>query len=400
MADGHAQNWNPIPSPTSDRISSCSFINETTGWITTSAAIYKTTDGGQTWTSQSFPATPAHNARFFNRVQFINENTGIIACGNYLYSGHDPALVSTILWTTDGGATWEYKGLGSDNDYDLDAKLVNETTAYEIGQYGTCKKTTDGGATWTDVGFNGMYSGSRLFPISQTKVYFSGLDNFGLFGAFGKTTNGGSAWSVNTISSNKSMQALYFVDANTGWIGGYSGEMKKTIDGGNSWLYCYTAITSVIADIAFKNADQGWAVTDEGEIIITSDGGATWNQQYQASNTLTALAMTPSGVGYAVGNNGLILKLNPNLGIPSSEPKNISIYPNPATSIVNIHIEGIDIGGKSFAVYNSLGQCVKPIAPIANEITTIDCGNLAAGVYFINLQQDNSVIATTKLVVR
>jgi photosystem II stability/assembly factor-like uncharacterized protein len=102
------QNWTPLVSPSSLSILSCSFINENVGWVISGNSIHKTSDGGISWTAQAFPVMPN---RFFNSVHFINENVGIIACTQY--SGYNPDLISTTLWTNDGGLTWEYKDVGN-----------------------------------------------------------------------------------------------------------------------------------------------------------------------------------------------------------------------------------------------------------------------------------------------
>lgn len=232
------QTWSVINSPTNLRIKSCSFINQDTGWVITSDLIFKTLNGGLSWTSQNYPPDPPNDTRFFNRIHFINANVGIIACGNYLNASSTPSLVSTTLWTNDGGLNWVYKDLGNPSDYDLNARLASPTVAYAVGQYGEGKKTSDGGTTWISVNYTGLYSGVKLFSINKDSVYFAGLDNFNLKGAFGKTSSGGSAWNVSTISNNSCMQSTFFSDYSNGWICGYGGEIKHTTDAGTNWALC------------------------------------------------------------------------------------------------------------------------------------------------------------------
>lgn len=409
LTRGFGQAWIEINSPTKKGISSCFFVNKDTGWIITKTgqpitgnAIYKTINGGTSWISQDFPPEPPNNTRLFNSIHFINSRVGIISCGNFLYSGGNPALLSSILWTNDGGGTWIYKDVGSEKvTYSIDARLVSPTTAYSIGQYGEAKKTTNGGASWTSVNYTGPYTGERLFPINTDTVYFAGLDNiFFLGGAFGKTVNGGVTWNTSIVSNNLSMKAIFFIDYFRGWIGGFGGVIKHTNNGGVSWTSCNTGVTSVIEDLVFTDALKGWAVTADGKIIHSTDGGLNWNIEYNGTIWLKAISFTkPNNIGYAVGGNGRILKYFPNAAIGNgSNAFAISIFPNPFSASATLLTSTI-LNNATLSVYNSIGQQVKQIRNISGQSFILPRDNLSIGVYFIQLEQDNKILAMEKLVI-
>jgi hypothetical protein len=71
--------------------------------------------------------------------------------------------------------------------------------------------------------------------------------------------------------------------------------------------------------------------------------------------------------------------------------KNISIYPNPSTGIVNIN----NVEGARIEVLNMVGQVVKTIENAA-AINSIDLSNNANGTYFVRVVNGN-VVSTTKI---
>lgn len=97
-----------------------------------------TTDGGDTWTAATFSGVPASKAAVtLRKVAFLNATTAI-AVGD-----------STILKSTDGGATWTY--VTSPATVVLNGlSFHNATTGFAAGK-GQVLKTTDGGNTWTDI---------------------------------------------------------------------------------------------------------------------------------------------------------------------------------------------------------------------------------------------------------
>ena len=71
-----------------------------------------------------------------------------------------------------------------------------------------------------------------------------------------------------------------------------------------------------------------------------------------------------------------------------------NIYPNPANDYVKV--SGDDIN--TISVYNSLGALVERI-DVEKSTTLIDLSEYNAGIYFINIEQNNGVSMTQKMVV-
>lgn len=66
----------------------------------------------------------------------------------------------------------------------------------------------------------------------------------------------------------------------------------------------------------------------------------------------------------------------------------INLYPNPATSVVNIAVANGDLPD-SFTVYNSLGQQVSTIAVKGTANLTVDTSGYSNGIYFIKVSKGN-----------
>ena len=211
-----AQTWEVINSPPSTSfIINCHFLTEDLGWILYSDSLFKTTNGGETWVNQSIPPTPSGTSRVLNSVHFINENVGIISIGNYSSTSE----LSSTLWTTNGGDTWEYRDIGDSSDtsyFHYDAILVSPNIAYSIGQYENCKKTIDGGVTWTALDYNSAnpvtYSASKLYALDQDNIWFVGIDQFSnpFTGAFAKENLNG--WMVYDILDAPPLYDFVFKD--------------------------------------------------------------------------------------------------------------------------------------------------------------------------------------------
>jgi hypothetical protein len=81
-------------------------------------------------------------------------------------------------------------------------------------------------------------------------------------------------------------------------------------------------------------------------------------------------------------------------GVKENQFSNISMYPNPVTSQLNIvNMEGVD----QIRVLNLLGETVSNYA-VSGTTAAIGVNNLPNGIYFISLLKDNSVMVTRKFI--
>lgn len=130
---------------------------------------------------------------------------------------------------------------------------------------------------------------------------------------------------------------------------------------------------------------------------------------YATIDTMTI----PTGIGDIPGLKRFIVNrrnnvLNQLAAIPFtctngiSEIKNsyrgILVYPNPFSSETTLRVNA-DLKNATFTICNTLGQQVKQITNCQGSKVKIERGNLQSGMYYVQLIQDNKIIATTKLVI-
>lgn len=267
-----------------------------------------TTDGGDSWDVRPLP----QNCQFLGGISFVNSTHGWMRGGL--------AENTALFGTSDGGVTWQTLYTGEANDIlftghcfadSLNGWLavLDQNNSLEI------RRTTDGGASWqladeTDWHFTPRYydpASERLFGlgsgsfiahstnmgtdwvIDMPNVYAhfktgSFPDEmhgwaFNNNGTLARTTDGGNQWLAQELPFNEAYyQAMFFVDANTGWVG-RPGLLAKTTDGGFTWIAQHEGDSFTTINLHFLNSEIGYMngiVNGIRGVYRTEDGGDTW----------------------------------------------------------------------------------------------------------------------------
>jgi photosystem II stability/assembly factor-like uncharacterized protein len=269
------------------------FVSPSTGWMVgSSSIIYKTTNGGTTWTSQSLGIAQYT----IHGIYFLGDMTGWI-------SGGDPYPYNIILKTTNGGTNWVYQ-TPSINYMLWDVYFINYQTGWVCGWNGTIMKTTNGGINW--------YTLTSGTTNELYKIYFTDANtgfSVGTYGTILKTTNGGTNWSFYSWSNTTWLRWMHFVNSTTGWISGNSGLILKTTNAGTNWFYQVSGITDDLEGIFFNNSSTGWIVSKTGGILKTSDSGTNWYSYTSlSSNQHSTVFFVDELTGWICGYNDLIMK--------------------------------------------------------------------------------------------
>jgi photosystem II stability/assembly factor-like uncharacterized protein len=155
-----------------------------------------------------------------------------------------------------------------------DIEFINRNTGWACGD-NFIYKTTDGGKSWINQPNSATSLIQQIHPVNDSVVYAAGWWNFL------KTTDGGENW-ISIFAGGPgqglpALDALFFIDENTGWLGG-SIIIMKTTDGGNSFIDSGRIETDV-GDIYFRNEMEGIASSSIGSRLFkTENGGVNWVQ--------------------------------------------------------------------------------------------------------------------------
>ncbi|MBS4035826.1 MAG: T9SS type A sorting domain-containing protein [Ignavibacterium sp.] len=361
-------NWlivNPEPIDTlfswSDPAVGMSFINPSTGWIIRTkgsfsqwngAVVYKTTNGGADWSKQTLT-----DWKMGLSVQFIDANNGWITVWNV--SGTN-ITGGALLRTTNGGTNWNLAynfGPGKVGIPFFVNSLTGWMIAGGVDSLSLIKKTIDAGLNWT------TQWGTTTQDIFNA-IHFSDVNNGWAVGRNGlilKTTNGGNSWANTGITSAYNSNTVFFLNANTGWIGtARDREAPKvlyTTNGGSSWTIQNTPVSGPrddIFSIFFWDINNGWLVADDRICRYSSVTG---------------------------------IKDNVNLPIDFSLFQN---YPNPFNPATTISFNLPSKSIVSLKVFDALGREVSILVseelPRGTYSRQWDAAGLPSGVYFYRLQ--------------
>jgi photosystem II stability/assembly factor-like uncharacterized protein len=362
-------------------------ISTETGWaVGVGGVILKTTNGGTNWVSVFSPTN-----RTLKAVHCINQSTVIAA-------GYDGIFIKS----TNGGGDWTANFIGSFDIYNI--QFINSTTGFMGGETGVVWKTTNAGDNWNGIVVNSLDNYGCFFVNSTTGYTCGPLINTQT-SSVKRTTNGGSSWqqSVNIFGILKS---ITFFSDQKGWSCGNLGTIARTTNGGATWG-TFAPINSSITlnDIYFSkpeefgNGTTGWIAADSGKIFISTNSGVNWTvQSTPVSNNLISVQIIGNLYGWAVGENGCILRTT-NGGvtigihnISNEVPSGYNLsqnYPNPFNPVTNIEFSVPQTANVKLIVYDISGKQVEELVNQKLAAGTykadFDSKQLASGIYFYRL---------------
>lgn len=399
----NAQSWSTLVSGTTNNLRAVHFPSSTIGYaVGNDGTIIKTINGGTSWTS----LTSSYPGFMFWDVHFVSPDTGYV-CGES-DPGFDPSGLGTIIKTTDGGLTWTTSVSGSAIPM-RDLFVINKDTLFACGGAeginGKIIKSYDGGTTWSPIGptyYDAMLGG--LYFLNANNGFLGVYES--VFGtthpteaAWLGTVDGGTTFSSLVITGSSSYWnfSTDFPDQNTGYStrSTYAIDvvyLRKTTDGGITWTENTIAgFTGSIYCNDFLNASNGYIVGGSGVIKKTIDGGATWTTEISGTTEdLHSVFFVSSALGFAVGDNGKILKYSSGVTdiLESFETSTALIYPTPSNDFFQIkNIEN----NHQLDIFNSNGQLILSQADIG-ESSKIDIRKLPKGAYIVKLSKKNEVI--------
>jgi photosystem II stability/assembly factor-like uncharacterized protein len=251
------------------------FLNQQTGWAVgqysdDASLVLHTADGGKNWKVQY--EGQGDKAAF--DLYFLNSQEGWVVGNTYI--DNTPLQRGFILHTEDGGESWERQ------DMDEMAQAIHFITpenGFLVGLHNALLETKDGGKNWisrfkrgyrlTDVTFRPGGKGWIAANSDQQSKFATGMTQIL------QTTDAGQTWELISELPSSASQSLYFHDSQHGISVGF--KIDKTQDGGKTWTV-QERPEDFLNAVDFATNEQGVAVGKQGRIYLTHDGGATWEQ--------------------------------------------------------------------------------------------------------------------------
>jgi photosystem II stability/assembly factor-like uncharacterized protein len=349
--------------------------------------ILKSDNGGQSWDTMQNTS-----GWFYKTIAFKDAETGFI--GGY-------GSTSFMLKTTDGGKTWKEDMVDYDHAGITDMHFLTDKVGIAVG-YGEAQffsgnsyKTTDGGKTWVpSEHVDDSLPLQNMFFVNENLGY--AVASFFGFTTFAKTTDGGAHWALEYTHSNM-INDIYFWSATDGILVDYSG-VYKTYDGGKTWLDKTTPVVKnkYLESVTFYDRFTGFAVGLSGVIFRTTDGGETWTKDLSPTTQNLSSVEIHEGKVYAVGSNGVVLRLNETLGLPEAKPElKATVYPNPASSELFVTVAGKSGTQMQLTLMDLSGRI---ITSGINTPGRLDISTIPAGLYILEVKTGDGV-AREKVIV-
>lgn len=211
VSTDNGEHWTVNPITNTPGVNRISILDAATAVLATNHGIYKLVDSGANGTLKS-------DDLFFQSVSFVDGTTG--------WAAGDQGRIQK---TTDGGETWTTQAVGLTTNMLFDIQFFDANHGWAVGNGGTTLYTEDGGTTWlAGTGASGLVR--MVIPFSATRVIsFVGSTLW-------TSEDGGRTWTSRTGADLPKTPVRFLkIGANDVVVNGEGGLLWRTRDAGATW---------------------------------------------------------------------------------------------------------------------------------------------------------------------
>jgi photosystem II stability/assembly factor-like uncharacterized protein len=411
-----------------------SFADPETGYLVTElGAVYKTSNGGDTWVTKLDLGFPY----YWYGVETLSQDTVVISGFNNQADFHE----GVVRWSFDGGDSWEKEivlivpdGVGW-----LDrVHFFNSDTGVVMASFsGGAHYTTTGGkdsASWTYVQINqdlGWFAGN-IDAMESGNLFATGIHR-------AQSSDFGLSWTSMPSADPTFDGGIDFLDDDLllGWTGGgqisptVEGWAHRTTDGGETWSSRLFSFAYPVRAVKFWTDTSGLGVggnvfSESGGIYATTDGGTTWELDLNTGAEMFSLEIIRVSsdsidvwcAGSTGGSTGFIGKLykariyyqsvstsmNPDENRAPATFRLFQNYPNPFNPNTSISFRLPARSLIRLTVHSLLGQEISLLLSEKLEagfqVVEFDGTQLSSGTYFYRLETDEGTLVKKMVLLR
>ncbi|MEB3233112.1 MAG: photosynthesis system II assembly factor Ycf48 [Leptolyngbyaceae bacterium] len=261
--------WEKVELPTESTMLDITFMEDDNshGWLVgKQSTVLETTDGGATWQSRELDTGDGRSYNFTS-ISFVGQEGWIVG---------DPTI---MLHTVDGGQTWSSIVLSAQLPGTTQTIVALGPNAAELTtNVGAIYRTEDGGQNWKAmveeaVGFFRTISRSddgRYVTVSSRGNFYSTWEP------------GQAAWTQHNRNSSRRLQKMGFTQDGRLWLLARGGSLQlansnDTEDWGEA-INPEFATSWGFLDLAYRTPDEIWVAGGSGTLLRSIDGGQTWEK--------------------------------------------------------------------------------------------------------------------------
>lgn len=340
-------------------------LDSSTAWFSfykapagNSGKIIKTSDGGQTWVTQTNPGMFTPPSGFLNFVHFFDQNRG-------LCMGDPNGGYFEIYTSSNGGTTW------------IRTPQVN-IPAQLSGEYGI-------------TGVFSAIDSTLWFGTNKGRVY--------------KSADFGNNWTVATAGTNNFINDMTFQDLNHGIVR-TNNKIKRTSDGGQTWASAWQTLPYTL--LSAQN-NLAYIPGTPSAYIMTIGVGNGYGSAISYDTCYTWMRID-SLVHKTLGFHSLAAAYTGSVytaltyfkfdQVTFSVPEitgtvQVNVFPNPASDILNVSIDKAN-PGFTLSFKTMLGQELLS-KTIRGQYDQVSLAEIPGGVYLLQIKTNEGALFTRKV---